>query len=187
MAKSNVYTRTGDGGKTSLVGGSRIEKDNIRLDAYGTVDEFSAHLGCVASLQDCPPQKQSELYKIQNMMFNIGCYLATPSDFNDDPDFVAGLTEDHIILLESWIDEMDSEIPPLKAFVLPGGSYQAAVTHVARTVCRRAERRIISLAKIEKVSPLIISYMNRLSDYLFVLSRWFNVKAGVGEITWKKE
>ena len=185
MPKSNIYTRTGDSGQTSLVGGSRIAKDSVRLDAYGTLDEFSSFLGTITSHPDCDPEENANLSEVQNMLFNIGCYLATAVEEGTTP-CIGSLTIEDINKIESWIDSLDEKVPPLKAFVLPGGSPLAANAHVARTVCRRAERRIITLSNIEFVDPLVISYLNRLSDYLFVLARYFNHKAGVAEITWRK-
>lgn len=186
MKKSNLYTRTGDQGETALVGGSRIAKDHGRLEAYGTLDEFSAALGFILSSEECKAPVNDELQKIQNMLFNLGCYLATPGSDPQNDDGVPGLTEDHIIELEGWIDRLDNELPPLNCFILPGGTEAASRAHLARTICRRAERRIITLSREEYVAPILISYMNRLSDYLFALARWFNFKAGVSEPKWQK-
>lgn len=187
MKKSNLYTRTGDAGQTSLIGGVRISKSHARLEAYGTLDEFSATIGSVLATPECIGEVRQHLLSIQNMLFNLGCYLATPADEDGAPTTVNGLTEDHILQLEGWIDSLDAEVPPVRAFILPGGTDASARSHVARTVCRRAERRILTLAADEYVDPNLLSYINRLSDYLFVLARWFNFKAGVEEITWRKE
>lgn len=185
MPKSNLYTRTGDSGTTSLIGGIRIAKDSARLEAYGTVDEFSATLGCVLACDACRGEIREQLLQIQNMLFNVGCYLATPPSEQSSA-MSCGLDEAHISFVEKWIDDLDANTPPIRAFVLPGGSKAAAFSHVARTVCRRAERRIISLAAFEDVDPSVIVYFNRLSDYLFILSRHFNHLEGIEEIIWKK-
>lgn len=185
MPKSNLYTRTGDAGTTSLVGGERIEKDSVRLEAYGTLDELSSFLGLIAANPDCTSEVKGQLYEIQNMLFNIGCYLATSVKEGTHPE-VNGMTKEDISKVESWIDALDEQVPPLRAFVLPGGSRAAAETHMARTICRRTERRVITLANMEYVSQDVIKYLNRLSDYLFVLARYFNFITGISEITWKK-
>ena len=185
MAKSNLYTRTGDAGTTSLVGGTRIAKDSPRLEAYGTLDEFSSFLGCVLSSPDCVAEVKGQLLEVQNMLFNLGGYLACEVAPGTEP-AVWVLTDDDLLKLEGWIDALDEQTPKIRAFVLPGGCPIAAQTHVARSVCRRAERRILALSRDEYVDPLLIRYVNRLSDYLFILARYFNFMAGVEEITWKK-
>lgn len=186
MAKSNLYTRTGDSGTTSLVGGIRIAKDSTRLEAYGTLDEFSSFLGCVLSDPDCPSEVKGQLLGVQNILFNLGSYLATEVKEGEQPP-VWGLEPEDTAELEGWIDALDEQTPRVKAFVLPGGCMLAAKAHVARTVCRRAERRIVSLANSEYVDPALISYVNRLSDYLFILARYFNFMQGVEEIIWRKK
>lgn len=185
MVKSNLYTRTGDSGTTSLVGGARIAKDSVRLEAYGTLDEFSSFLGCVLSDPKCTEEVKGQLIGVQNMLFNLGGYLASEVPEGEKP-AAWGLTPDHIRQLEGWIDSLDEQTPKVNAFVLPGGCMLAAKTHVARAVCRRAERRIITLANQDYVDPALISYINRLSDYLFILARYFNFMEGVAEITWHK-
>lgn len=186
MPKSYLYTGSGDKGTTSLVGGKRIAKDSVRLEAYGTLDEFSAFLGCISVDPKCNSEAKGQLAEIQNMLFNLGCYLATPIENPTDKSSVKGLTLNDIAKLESWIDVLDEQTPPIRAFILPGGSEISAKTHVARTVCRRAERRIITLNEKEYVDPNLLIYLNRLSDYLFILSRYFNFMQGIEEITWKK-
>lgn len=184
MPKSNLYTRTGDQGTTSLVGGQRIRKDSARLDAYGTIDEFSAHIGLLHARHDIPGNIKSQLLKIQNMMFNFGAYLATQPEENTTPR-VSGLSPVDLHAIEEWIDRLDEDTPKIHAFVLPGGSESAAIAHIARTVCRRAERTILRLADNEYVDTMLIAYINRLSDYLFILARHLNHVAGIQEITWK--
>ncbi|MDE5976297.1 MAG: cob(I)yrinic acid a,c-diamide adenosyltransferase [Muribaculaceae bacterium] len=186
MSKSALYTRAGDSGTTSLVGGARAPKDCPRLEAYGTLDEFSSFLGCVLSDPLCPEENKSQLLEVQNMLFNVGGYLACEVTPGDCPP-VWVLCEQHIYEVEGWIDALDEATPKVNTFVLPGGCMLAARTHVARAVCRRAERRIIALAAIEYVDPLLIRYINRLSDYLFILARYFNFRAGVEEIIWRQE
>lgn len=193
MKKSNLYTRTGDLGTTSLVGGARVNKDSVRLEAYGTVDEFSSFLGCVLSDPDCPVPEKQFMLGIQNMLFNLGGYLASESPAADaiTPELAEcnkawGLTPEILSEVETHIDMLDDATPKVNAFVLPGGTPLSAKTHVARSVCRRAERRILALARLEYVDPLLLSYFNRLSDYLFILARYLNHIAGVEEITWHK-
>ncbi len=185
MEKSKLYTRTGDAGTTSLVGGTRVKKNSVRLEAYGTLDEFSSFLGCVLSEPSCPPSVKEQLLEVQNMMFNFGGYLASETPEGESP-AAWGLTEDHIKEMERWIDELDSATPKVNAFVLPGGCMPAAHAHVARSVCRRAERRILDLAEVEYVDPALLRYINRLSDYLFILARYLNHTNGVDEIIWRK-
>lgn len=184
MKKSNLYTGTGDDGTTSLVGGERAQKDSLRLEAYGTVDEFSAFLGAVAASRQCSMDEKVFLNTIQNRLFDIGGYLASNPGGTGLPP-VASLPAD-IEILERHIDELDMATPKIRAFVLPGGCEAAAAAHIARTVCRRAERRIIALSREESVDTMVLKYFNRLSDYLFILARNLNFKAGVDEIVWKK-
>ncbi len=181
--KSNLYTGTGDNGTTSLVGGERISKCCARLDAYGTLDEFSSFLGVVLSSKHCPADLKLQLIDVQNRLFDVGCYLATAVEPGSEPT-CNGLNSDCIKTIESWIDALDFQTPKIRAFVLPGGSELAAHCHVARTVCRRAERCILELATIEYVDPMLIRWINRLSDYLFIAARYLNHKEGIAEITW---
>lgn len=185
MAKSSLYTRTGDSGETSLVGGERVRKSCARLEAYGTLDEFSSFLGVVLSAPACPAELREQLLAVQNQLFNLGAYLATAPE--DGKELSCGLCEENLKEIESWIDELDEQTPKIRAFVLPGGCELAAHAHVARTVCRRAERRILALREEEGcyIDPLLINYINRLSDYLFIAARWLNHRQGVAEIVWK--
>ena len=184
MKKSIVYTRTGDSGTTSLVGGARVAKDAPRLEAYGTVDELNSHIGLVAS-QAPTPEVADMLTWIQHRLFDIGGYLACDPDgeFQLPP----GADDQTIVRLEKMIDMLASRLPAINRFVLPGGTEAAARTHVARTVCRRAERRIISLDGTAPVDPAVIRFMNRLSDFLFVLARFNNIIRDVDEIFWQKD
>lgn len=181
--KSALYTGTGDKGSTSLIDGSRIRKDSLRLEAYGTVDEFSSFVGVVISHKDCPKDVGEQLMQVQSVLFDIGAYLATPVTVDSKPGLP--LLEEKIPQLEGWIDFLDESTPKIRSFILPGGAALSAHCHVARTVCRRAERRILSLATSEYVAPEIITYFNRLSDYLFIAARYANFVLGIEEIIWQ--
>ena len=177
-----VYTRTGDAGTTSLVGGKRVGKDSPRLEAYGTVDELNSWLGLLNSSDAIPAQAHDTLLMAMNRLFDAGSALATEPESKWQPaPFPSEATE----ALEKAIDELDSALPRHNQFILPGGHPDAARANIARTVARRAERRIISLAQTVAVDPEIQRFVNRLSDYLFILSRAINNGAGVPEIFWK--
>lgn len=184
MAKSALYTRTGDSGSTSLVGGSRVKKNCVRIEAYGTVDELSSCLGFVASDTACTEAIREQIISVQNELFNIGCYLATDVKDGEKP-ACGSVTAEKLEQLEGWIDQLDEKTPKLFAFVLPGGCDLSSRAHLARVVCRRAERRILDLADDSYVDPVVLRYVNRLSDYLFILARYFNHISGKEEITWK--
>lgn len=179
-----VYTLTGDKGTTALVGGQRVDKDCTRVEAYGTVDELNAQIGLLAHhiKQDahCGEDVQQVIFAIQNKLFNIGAYLATDGTAES---LVYGLTEADVKLLETKIDEMEV---PFRGFILPGGSLVSAQSDVCRTVARRAERRVVTLAKEAFVSPLVMQYLNRLSDFFFVFARFNNIKANITEFYWDK-
>lgn len=181
MAK--IYTKTGDDGTTGLVGGSRVKKYDIRLEAYGTIDELNASLGMLRALEP-DEETATVLLQIQNKLFNIGSRLA--SDEKGD-EFTKGLAirEKDIQLLEQAIDKMTQELPELTHFILPGGNKLVAQCHVARTVCRRAERRIVEFSDNEKVENELIKFVNRLSDFLFVLARFIGFRKGVDETHWE--
>ena len=179
---TTVYTRGGDKGTTSLVGGVRIGKQSIRLEAYGTVDELNAQLGMLASLMDEGSDK-TFVERIQSNLFRVGTHLAT--DQSCTPLYAsAKLPEGETEEVEKEIDAILDMLPEKQGFILPGGTMAASVAHVCRTVCRRAERRIVALADEAAVSPDIISYVNRLSDDLFVLAKKLNFVAGRSEKTW---
>jgi cob(I)alamin adenosyltransferase len=179
-----IYTRTGDAGDTGLFGGGRVAKDHPRVTAYGSVDELNAAVGLARA---APPAElfDLELTAVQRDLFALGGQLAAP-----DPDKVraalakAGLGEDRVRALEQAMDTADPELPPLRAFVLPAGAPKAAALHLARTICRRAERSVVTLARGESVPPLFLVYLNRLSDYLFVLARLANHRAGQPDVLW---
>lgn len=183
MSKIKIYTKTGDDGTTGLVGGSRVKKYDLRLESYGTVDELNSWIGMLRSF-DLPVDITDYLVEIQNKLFNIGSRLA--SDEKGDA-FTANLsiTEENIRFLETAIDEMEKGLPELNAFILPGGDLLVSHCHVARTVCRRAERRITEFSEQQKVQPEIVKYINRLSDFLFVLARKSAALRNVDETPWK--
>lgn len=182
--KSALYTRTGDQGQTSLVDGSRTSKDSLRLEAYGTIDELSSDLGLFGAHKDLPEELKGQITDIQNALFEVGAYLAIPVVQESSPK-LSGI-DVHTEKLEGWIDALDEQTPKMNSFILPGGSELSSRAHVARTVCRRAERRIISLAAVEYVDPALIAYINRLSDYLFIAARYANFLLGIADIPWKK-
>ena len=189
MKITKVYTRTGDKGMTDLVGGVRVSKNDPRLEAYGTTDELSSHLGLLAAMMahdsNTLEEERQMLVRSQNNLFIIGSYLAI--DQNQTPlyDF-ARLPDGETTLLEQRIDQLMATLPEKQGFVLPGGTVSAAQCHVCRTVCRRAERRILELAQHAHVDDYIPQYVNRLSDYLFVLAKIINFNAGQSEIIWQK-
>lgn len=185
MKKAVVYTRTGDSGTTSLVGGKRVEKHSERIEAYGTVDELNSHLGIITSHPDTDPATRSFLTKVQSHLFDIGSYLAC--DPHGEFQLPSGVTPDRIDRLENEIDRLDSVLPRIDRFVLPTGTPLSAACHVARTVCRRAERRLTALAASTHVEPQVLAYVNRLSDYLFILARFNNINSDTPEIFWQKD
>lgn len=175
---SKIYTRTGDSGQTSLVGGTRVSKTHPRLEAYGTIDELSSHLGLLASMLT-DEHDRLFLLNIQHQLFVVSTLLATEEGSSYTP---APLAPDAITALEQEIDALQSGVPPLRAFVIPGGCTAAAQAHVCRTVCRRAERRVLSLSEMASVDEGVIRFINRLSDYLFILARHLNIQCGAQEI-----
>ena len=182
MKKSLVYTKTGDKGTTSLVGGTRVPKTHIRLEAYGTVDELNSNLGFLITFLSDEPDRQF-LQQVQDRLFAIGSYLATGREKTRLKE-ASIITPEQVEAIEREIDRLDDKLPPLSAFILPGGSRGAAVCHICRTVCRRTERRILALAEQTDISSELLAYVNRLSDYLFVLSRKMNQDEKKEEIFW---
>ncbi len=174
-----IYTKTGDGGETGLFGGGRVPKDDPRVRAYGDVDETNAAIGLAASLE-LPIFEVDSLQAIQRDLFAIGAELATP----DPSKLRTAITADRVASLEKLIDQYETYLPPLKSFILPGGTRKAAAFHLARTICRRAERSVVTLARDTQINPLIIHYLNRLSDLLFMLARGCNKQTGVPDIEW---
>ena len=176
-----IYTKTGDKGETGLFGGKRLPKNHIRIESYGTVDELNSHLGLLRDLSPSEHQKKI-LKEVQDRLFTIGSNLAS------DPDkemITPDVEESDIELLEKEIDQMNEVLPTLKSFILPGGHPTVSHCHIARTVCRRAERMVVALHHNEPVETIIIRYLNRLSDYLFVLSRQLSMDLEVEEIPWQ--
>lgn len=176
-----VYTKKGDKGETSLIGGTRLAKSAPRIEAYGTVDELNSHIGWVRDQEAALPYK-SVLVEIQDRLFTMGSTLAADPEHSRMK--LPELSESDVTFLEEEIDKMETKLPPMKSFVLPGGHVAVSACHVARCVCRRAERRVVELASEEQVSPLIMSYLNRLSDYLFVLSRKIAHDLNAEETPW---
>src|SRR5918992_897887 len=179
-----IYTRTGDGGETGLFGGGRVSKTHPRVEAYGDVDELNAAIGLARAIE-MMPRIDEVLVPIQRDLFSLGALLATPHPEKVKQQLEkASIDDARIAELERAIDEGEAELEPLEAFILPGGTPKASALHVARTVCRRAERRVIALTSEIDVPQIVIIYLNRLSDLLFVLSRVANRRAGAGEVTW---
>jgi cob(I)alamin adenosyltransferase len=177
-----IYTKTGDLGETSLLGGTRVPKDHPRVAAYGDVDETNAAIGAVRALAEGPLERL--LFWVQKDLFAIGAQLADPTREVAAERAKAAVTPAQVRQLERAIDAREKRLPPLRSFVLPGGTPAAALLHQARTVCRRAERSVVTLARESDVDPRIIVYLNRLSDLLFVLARFENRRAGLDEERW---
>lgn len=184
MKKSMIYTKTGDKGTTSLVGGTRVPKTHIRLEAYGTVDELNSYLGLLQTYLTDEEDKQI-IFRIQNKLFSVGSYLATDQT-QTKLRMESRIEDEDIRMLEQAIDVIDNELPPLNAFILPGGDRGAVVGHICRTVCRRAERRILALAEECDIDARVTAFVNRLSDYLFILTRKLNHLTKTDEIFWDK-
>lgn len=176
---SKIYTRTGDKGTTGLGDGSRVDKDAIRVEAYGTTDELNSTLGMVLAEANVPDNLRHWLLEIQHDLFDLGAELCIPGH--------SVLTEAFITRLEQQIDEMNEALPPLKEFILPGGNRAASTCHLARTICRRAERRVLTLAKAETINDWGLKYLNRLSDLLFVAARVLARTDNGSEVLWNRE
>lgn len=177
-----IYTKTGDKGKTSLIGGTRVSKSHLRIEAYGTVDELNSYIGLMSD-QPVNKTRLTVLKEIQDRLFTIGSSLA--SDPEKSKMKIPDLLEKDITLLESEMDKMNAALPELRAFVLPGGHPSISFGHIARTVCRRAERTVIALQEVDFVADLVIQYLNRLSDYLFTLCRTMHQDLDVAETPWQ--
>lgn len=190
MKKSFLYTRTGDTGSTSLVGGSRTPKNAPRVQAYGDIDELNAHIGLLRSSMTGVPDTATDtdlLLAASRRLFDIGAHLATP--LTPDDDLPGVVVDADLHRLEERIDTIDAELPPQRTFILPGGTLAASQAHVARTVCRRAERSILDFIQDagERVDTGVLRYINRLSDYLFILARRLNHLSGIPDIPWEKQ
>ena len=186
IAINRVYTKRGDQGETSLAGGQRVPKDGLRITAYGTVDELNAFLGAarLTALEDSRTGSLARiLLRVQHELFNLGSILATlPEDVHPKQ---ARVTETEVTQLEAEMDRMNEHLPPLRSFVLPGGSRLNTDLHICRTVCRRAERACVALARTEEIPPEAVRYLNRLGDALFVWSRWASHVTGLPETLWE--
>ena len=176
-----IYTRKGDDGKTALIGGDRVSKHHIRVESYGTVDELNSQLGLIRSMES-NEWVLNALAEVQDRLFTLGSYLASAAGSKM---ILPGLFDSDVEFLEKEIDRMTAQLPELRNFILPGGTTQGAHAHVARCVCRRAERLVVFLADNEEIEPLILIYLNRLSDYLFTLARYLDLLHGGIEIVWK--
>ena len=181
---TKIYTKTGDKGKTSLIGGTRIFKSDLRIETYGTIDELNSHIGLATDYT--PDEHQRDILKqVQDRLFVIGSSLACDPD-KETGMHIPDLKEEDITLLEKEIDSMNEKLPPMKHFILPGGHAAVSSTHIARSVCRRAERLCVNMQQHELfIEPIIIKYLNRLSDYLFVLARFTAQELHVPEIIWR--
>ena len=179
-----IYTKTGDSGDTGLFGGGRVGKDHPRVEAYGDVDELNATLGLVRALEPMP-RIDEVIVPIQRDLFSIGALLATPDRDKMKASLEKARIDDtRIRELELAIDQCETELEPLRSFIVPGGTAKAATLHVARTVCRRAERRVVALQHSEELPPIVVVFLNRVSDLLFMLARVANRRAGAGEVSW---
>lgn len=175
-----IYTKTGDAGTTSLFGGKRLGKDDLRIETYGTIDELNSFVGLLnAYLYD--DKLKNILFNVQNRLFDMGSALACDPE---KPLLTLDIQESDIVLLEDEMDNMEQALEPLRNFILPGGSPAVSYAHICRTVCRRAERRVISLSRESQVDSMIVKYLNRLSDYFFILGRFIAKESGVSEILW---
>jgi cob(I)alamin adenosyltransferase len=179
-----IYTKTGDNGTTSLIGGERVKKSNLRIETYGTIDELNSFLSFLhdQSAITSAPEIKEQLLQIQNVLFRIGAYLAVNDNSGEYK--IPEIKQVYVQSLEEYIDNLSGELPAMKGFVLPGGHQCVSLCHIVRTVCRRAERRIIELSECSSVDQLISQYINRLSDYFFILARFLSKKLDVREIIW---
>ncbi len=178
-----IYTRTGDKGSTGLLGGTRVPKDHLRLEAYGTVDELNSHIGMLRDL--ATPHHGELLIGIQNSLFALGSRLASSSEEEATKFQVPQIADAEILALEDTMDLLDKDLEPMRNFILPGGHPAISQAHICRTVCRRAERRVVQLAASEAIPETVVRYLNRLSDLLFVLARHLGKLNGVEDIPWK--
>lgn len=179
-----IYTKTGDDGSTGLIGGSRVGKDDLRIECYGTIDELNATIGMCASIAD--DDLKAWFTPVMNELFVIGAHLATPANQKNTSTWMPILSETMVERLEGQIDAAESQLPQLQCFILPGGTDLAARLHLSRTVCRRAERLLVHFSRTHTLEELLMRYINRLSDWLFVMARFANHKAGVGDVPWQK-
>ena len=179
-----IYTKKGDEGNTQLLGGNMVKKNHIKLECYGTIDELNSFIGNIYD-QEINSLYKETLLKIQNQLFNLGSCISFDGEKKNIK--LPNITEANIETLEKEIDKMDASLPILKNFILPSGAPTASKCHIARTVCRRAERNLVALGKEEKIDPLHLKYLNRLSDYLFVLARFILMENNIPAIEWEKD
>ncbi len=179
-----IYTKTGDRGETSLFNGTRVPKSDTRVEAYGNVDELNAYIGLITTF-DIPNDTREVLEEINRVLFEIGTDLATPIDNSKKIKRVKRLDDERINFLEEKIDHYSAKLPELRNFILPGGSSESAWLHIARTVCRRAERRVVELSQKEETNANIVVFLNRLSDFLFVMARYINFVKHIEDVIWK--
>ncbi len=177
-----IYTKTGDGGNTSLLGGKKVSKADLKIDAYGNVDELNAFLGHLKDQKEVAPRIANQFYWIQEHLFSIGSLLATESGFSGFE--LPSITTNEVKQLEAWIDKYTDELPELRNFILPGGHQVVSLCHICRTVCRRAERGVVKLSEVEALDEQILKFLNRLSDYFFVMSRKLAKDLEVPETPW---
>lgn len=177
-----IYTKTGDKGQTSLIGGTRVSKSDLRIEAYGTVDELNSYIGLIRDQEQVDHHTKELLKEIQDRLFTIGAILATDPEKGHKK--LPDLREEDVLLLETEMDKASEKLPVLKHFVLPGGFAASSFCHLARCVCRRAERLVVGLSEVSTVEDIVIKYLNRLSDYIFVLSRKLNIDNGIEENKW---
>ncbi len=175
----SIVTKTGDKGQTGMFGGRRVFKDDVRIHTYGSVDELNAGIGIVLADSELPVEMSKQLLHLQHILFKVGGDLATPMDMTSKQERIS---PKHVQELEQWINTLETELTPLTTFILPGGTKTAADLHLARTVCRRAERWSVSLSKTETINTEVVVFLNRLSDYLFLMARKANVEAGRGDV-----
>jgi len=180
-----IYTKTGDKGETSLFDGTRVPKSALRVEAYGTVDELNSYLAVISSF-DLPQADKENFVKLNHLLYLVGTDLATPLESKREGK-INRISQDYVEMIENLIDFYSEKLPELKHFILPGGCFESAFVHIARTVCRRAERRIVELENHEEVNHNIVVFLNRLSDFLFVFARYINFIKNVPEVTWNSE
>jgi len=180
-----IYTRTGDNGETSLFDGTRVSKSALRVEAYGTIDELNSYLGVISSF-DLPQADKENILKLNHLLYLVGTDLATPLESKREAKIIR-ISPVNVEMVESMIDYYSDKLPELRHFILPGGCFESAFVHIARTVCRRAERRIVELENQDKVNHFIVVLLNRLSDFLFVFARYINFIKNIPEVTWNSE
>jgi len=180
-----IYTKTGDNGTTALIGGERVKKNNLHIEAYGTIDELNSFIGLLRDQTEIVESEVllNQLIHIQHILFTLGSQLAIGKNANTDK--IPALIQQHTNTLENFIDRLSEQTTPLTGFIIPGGSQCISLSHIARTICRRAERRIVELSEHTSLAPEIGQYINRLSDYFFILARFLGTKSNINEIIWQ--